>query len=216
MLAHGFCCQAVRTLVMAGLPSPPFLISVVRRACNNTNTNNNPNNNTKNSYGWGLIGAAVAWDCVQATSLALMVACCVRHTRRQEPGRCTWPGWSGDALREWGAYIRMAWPSMIMICEAFLCALCLFFGGGSRVSAVVDVCVLHFAPPFLQRVAAACVAVKQLDACVRNQAVPRPRRPLQLSAPAAKDQAPRLHPGQPDTPKTNKRTTATTTTQQKN
>lgn len=39
------------------------------------------------SFGLGLLGAAVAWDAVQATSLALMVLCCWVHTRRQLPHR---------------------------------------------------------------------------------------------------------------------------------
>ncbi|KAF8060322.1 DTX16 [Scenedesmus sp. PABB004] len=66
--------------------------------------------------GLGLLGAAVAWDAVQATSLGLMVCCCVLHTRAQEPGRCTWPGWTSEALRDWGTYVRMAIPSCVMIC----------------------------------------------------------------------------------------------------
>jgi hypothetical protein len=36
----------------------------------------------------GLIGAAIAWDAVQATSLALMALCCYTHTKAQQPGRC--------------------------------------------------------------------------------------------------------------------------------
>lgn len=68
-------------------------------------------------YGLGLIGAAVAWDLTQATSLALMAACCVRHTRRQPPARCTWAGWTREAFEGWGQYITMAAPSMVMICE---------------------------------------------------------------------------------------------------
>ncbi|KAF6260291.1 mate-domain-containing protein [Scenedesmus sp. NREL 46B-D3] len=67
-------------------------------------------------FGMGLLGAAIAWDAVQATSLALMVTCCVMHTRSQEPSKCTWPGWTMDAFRDWGMYIRMAVPSCVMIC----------------------------------------------------------------------------------------------------
>ena len=65
----------------------------------------------------GLMGAAIAWDLTQATSLALMVACCVRHTRAQPAGRCTWGGWSAEAFEGWGQYVAMAVPSMVMICE---------------------------------------------------------------------------------------------------
>lgn len=65
----------------------------------------------------GLMGAAVAWDLVQATSLFLMVCYSVYHTSCQEPARCTWGGWTTDAFRDWGVYIKMAIPSMIMICE---------------------------------------------------------------------------------------------------
>eukprot|EP00877_Chromochloris_zofingiensis_P011101 jgi/Chrzof1/6244/Cz17g17070.t1 len=67
--------------------------------------------------GMGLMGAAVAWDLVQATSLFLMVCYSVYHTSCQEPARCTWGGWTTDAFRDWGVYIKMAIPSMIMICE---------------------------------------------------------------------------------------------------
>jgi MATE family multidrug resistance protein len=65
----------------------------------------------------GLLGAAVAWDAVQATSLTLMVLCCVWHTGNQDPARRTWSGWTWSAFKEWPLYIRMAIPSCIMICE---------------------------------------------------------------------------------------------------
>jgi hypothetical protein len=39
------------------------------------------------------------------------------HQRSQEPSKCTWPGWTMDAFRDWGMYIRMAVPSCVMICE---------------------------------------------------------------------------------------------------
>eukprot|EP00879_Flechtneria_rotunda_P031346 GHRR01034232.1.p1 GENE.GHRR01034232.1~~GHRR01034232.1.p1 ORF type:complete len:537 (+),score=144.16 GHRR01034232.1:73-1683(+) len=67
-------------------------------------------------WGLGLIGAAVAWDAVQATSLTLMVTYCIIHTRSQEPSRCTWTGWTREALKDWALYIRMAIPSCVMIC----------------------------------------------------------------------------------------------------
>ncbi|WIA44443.1 hypothetical protein OEZ86_007198 [Tetradesmus obliquus] len=67
-------------------------------------------------FGLGLLGAAIAWDAVQATSLALMISCCVMHTRGQEPSKSTWPGWTLDAFRDWGMYIKMAVPSCVMIC----------------------------------------------------------------------------------------------------
>ena len=46
-----------------------------------------------------------------------MVSYCVYHTRQQEPNKCTWPGWTREACKEWGTYIHMAVPSMVMICE---------------------------------------------------------------------------------------------------
>ncbi len=65
----------------------------------------------------GLIGAAVAWDLVQATSLTLMASYCTYHTLKQDAVRCTWGGWTLDAWRYWGPYVSMALPSMVMICE---------------------------------------------------------------------------------------------------
>jgi len=66
--------------------------------------------------GWGLDGAAVAWDCVQCTSLMGLVVYIVWHNSQQDPTKQTWHGWTKECLQEWGTYIRVAIPSMIMIC----------------------------------------------------------------------------------------------------
>jgi hypothetical protein len=52
----------------------------------------------------GLLGAAVAWDAVQATSLVLMAYCCYRHTRGQQPSRCV------NLLWGWGGGVRGCQP----------------------------------------------------------------------------------------------------------
>ncbi len=56
-------------------------------------------------------------DRAQATSLVLILAVCWRHGAAQDPSKRTWPGLSTEALTGWGAYLRMAAPSMVMICE---------------------------------------------------------------------------------------------------
>ena len=35
---------------------------------------------------------------------------------QQEPGKKTWGGWSRECFAEWGVYVRVAIPSMVMIC----------------------------------------------------------------------------------------------------
>lgn len=38
------------------------------------------------------------------------------YNSQQEPGKKTWAGWSRECWAEWGMYIRVAIPSMVMIC----------------------------------------------------------------------------------------------------
>eukprot|EP00195_Chlamydomonas_chlamydogama_P009762 CAMPEP_0202901800 /NCGR_PEP_ID=MMETSP1392-20130828/14735_1 /ASSEMBLY_ACC=CAM_ASM_000868 /TAXON_ID=225041 /ORGANISM="Chlamydomonas chlamydogama, Strain SAG 11-48b" /LENGTH=532 /DNA_ID=CAMNT_0049588419 /DNA_START=201 /DNA_END=1799 /DNA_ORIENTATION=- len=65
---------------------------------------------------WGFDGAAVAWNCVQATSMCGLVIYMLYYNSQQEPGKRTWLGWSRECLADWGVYIRVAIPSMVMIC----------------------------------------------------------------------------------------------------
>jgi MATE family multidrug resistance protein len=65
----------------------------------------------------GLSGAAAAWNATQATSLMLVTAVARRHVRAQPVGRKPWVGWSlQEATSGWGDYLRMAAPSVVMIC----------------------------------------------------------------------------------------------------
>jgi len=66
--------------------------------------------------GWGLDGAAVAWDCVQCTSLCGLIIYMLWYNSQQESSKRTWHGWSKEAFSDWGTYIRVAIPSMVMIC----------------------------------------------------------------------------------------------------
>uniref|UniRef100_A0A7S3R462 Protein DETOXIFICATION n=1 Tax=Dunaliella tertiolecta TaxID=3047 RepID=A0A7S3R462_DUNTE len=65
---------------------------------------------------WGLDGAAVAWNCVQCTSLMGMFVYVLWFNAQQEPAKRTWHGWSRECLTDWVTYIQVAIPSMVMIC----------------------------------------------------------------------------------------------------
>lgn len=58
--------------------------------------------------GWGLNGAAAAWNLVQLSSLAMLVGYIAVHNRRQKPGERTWTGWTLEAFFEWGTYIQVS------------------------------------------------------------------------------------------------------------
>jgi multidrug resistance protein, MATE family len=64
----------------------------------------------------GLEGAAYAWNCVQVTSLSLLLIYMAYHHANQAPGQRTWAGWSWETFADWSTYIRVAIPSIIMIC----------------------------------------------------------------------------------------------------
>ncbi|KAG2501547.1 hypothetical protein HYH03_000054 [Edaphochlamys debaryana] len=67
--------------------------------------------------GWGMVGAAVAYNILQALELLLMLAAMAwMHLRRQTPATRTWGGFSGQALRGWGGYLKVALPSAAAIC----------------------------------------------------------------------------------------------------
>lgn len=66
--------------------------------------------------GFGFQGAAIAWNVVQGMSLVLMLLFVLHHHQGQKAAERTWGGWSREAFMEWGLYIRVAVPSMVMIC----------------------------------------------------------------------------------------------------
>lgn len=66
--------------------------------------------------GWGFDGAAVAWNCVQASSLTGLLCYMAYYNGQLDPSRKTWHGWTREAFSDWGIYIRVAIPSMVMIC----------------------------------------------------------------------------------------------------
>ena len=58
----------------------------------------------------------MAWNCVQASSMCGLLVYMLYYNSQQEPGKKTWGGWSRECFHEWGVYIRVALPSMVMIC----------------------------------------------------------------------------------------------------
>lgn len=77
-------------------------------------------------YVWGGVqwnwaarcGAQVFWGCSLSSTQPLLLRIAPPPLPRAPLGcRCTWPGWSRDAFREWRSYIRMALPSCVMICK---------------------------------------------------------------------------------------------------
>ncbi|MEW5297746.1 MAG: hypothetical protein WDW36_000930 [Sanguina aurantia] len=68
------------------------------------------------SCGMGFDGAAIAWNCCQATSTTGLLLFVLYHNAGQDPVTRTWGGWSRDSLQDWDLYIRVALPSAVMIC----------------------------------------------------------------------------------------------------
>ncbi|KAG2444376.1 hypothetical protein HXX76_001132 [Chlamydomonas incerta] len=65
----------------------------------------------------GMVGAAVAYNVLQALELALLLGAMVwLHTCRQTPATRTWRGFSKQSLAGWGDYLRIALPSAAAIC----------------------------------------------------------------------------------------------------
>ncbi|XP_073727206.1 multidrug and toxin extrusion protein 1-like isoform X2 [Misgurnus anguillicaudatus] len=60
----------------------------------------------------GVIGSAAA-NTISQYSLAVFLYIYIRWTGLH---KATWDGWSRDCLQEWGAFVRLALPSMLMLC----------------------------------------------------------------------------------------------------
>ncbi|KAI7795688.1 hypothetical protein IRJ41_003186 [Triplophysa rosa] len=60
----------------------------------------------------GLTGFAAA-NTISQYLLALFLLVCI-HLR--DLHKATWDGWSRECLQEWGVYLRLALPSMLMLC----------------------------------------------------------------------------------------------------
>eukprot|EP00798_Chlamydomonas_sp_ICE-L_P030729 gene30729-35765_t len=65
---------------------------------------------------YGLDGAAIAWCCAQAISLIGIFSYFLYYNATLELSKRTWSGWSRESLKDWGTYIQVAVPSMVMIC----------------------------------------------------------------------------------------------------
>ncbi|KAF5837931.1 mate-domain-containing protein [Dunaliella salina] len=75
--------------------------------------------------GYGLRGAAYAYNFLTALEVGMLVLCVGGHQlymRRFDPGKATWSGWAiKAALSSWGPYLRIALPSCAMICLNWWC-----------------------------------------------------------------------------------------------
>ncbi|TRY98375.1 hypothetical protein DNTS_021797 [Danionella cerebrum] len=60
----------------------------------------------------GVAGSAAA-NAISQYSLALIL---FTYIKSRGLHKATWDGWSCDCLQEWGAFIRLALPSMLMLC----------------------------------------------------------------------------------------------------
>lgn len=60
----------------------------------------------------GVAGSAAA-NTISQYSLAVFLYVYIRWKNLH---KATWDGWSRDCLQEWGAFIRLAFPSMLMLC----------------------------------------------------------------------------------------------------
>ncbi|XP_022531865.2 multidrug and toxin extrusion protein 1 isoform X2 [Astyanax mexicanus] len=60
----------------------------------------------------GVAGSAAA-NSISQCSLAVFLYVYIRWKGLH---KATWDGWSRDCLQEWGAFIRLAFPSMLMLC----------------------------------------------------------------------------------------------------
>jgi MATE family multidrug resistance protein len=65
--------------------------------------------------GWGLDGSAAAAVAAEAVYAAALAAACVLHNRRQPLGERWWAGWSRQALRDWGPFLRLSAAATAMI-----------------------------------------------------------------------------------------------------
>ena len=65
--------------------------------------------------GWGLDGSALAGVMCEGVYAVALCALCMLHNARQRPGERWWNGWSGQALRGWGPFLRLSASSTVMI-----------------------------------------------------------------------------------------------------
>ncbi|XP_076025248.1 multidrug and toxin extrusion protein 1 [Genypterus blacodes] len=61
---------------------------------------------------WGVIGSAIANSFAQVTICLLLFG----YIRWKKLHQQTWAGWSSDCLQEWGSYMKLAIPSVMMVC----------------------------------------------------------------------------------------------------
>ena len=65
--------------------------------------------------GWGLDGSALARVGCEAVYAAALCVLCILHNARQRPGERWWNGWSGQALRGWGPFLRLSASSVFCV-----------------------------------------------------------------------------------------------------
>lgn len=67
------------------------------------------------ALGWGFLGAPLA----RASCQWLMVFCLLAYMAWTGAGSDCWGGWSSEAFREWGTFLKLAIPGLIMTCAEF-------------------------------------------------------------------------------------------------
>ncbi|XP_053297768.1 multidrug and toxin extrusion protein 1 [Pleuronectes platessa] len=78
------------------------------------------------SLQWGVIGSVIA-NSLSQISLCLLLFGFIRWKKLHLQ---TWGGWSTDCLQEWGSYMKLAIPSVFMICfEWWIWEIFTFFSG---------------------------------------------------------------------------------------
>lgn len=65
--------------------------------------------------GMGLDGSALAFVACELIYIACLLALCALHNARRPPQERWWRGWSRDALRGWGPFLRLTLAATAMI-----------------------------------------------------------------------------------------------------
>lgn len=92
--------------------------------------------------GWGLDGAALAANAAQLTTMiGLIVYIGWREKQLQGTDMQTWHGWNAQCLKGWWPYLKIAVPSLAMICVEWWCfeAIILLAGRLPQPEVAIDV-----------------------------------------------------------------------------
>ena len=65
--------------------------------------------------GLGLDGSALSFVCLEVLYVLCLSALCSLHNSRRTPQERWWHGWSREALRGWGPFLRLSLAATAMI-----------------------------------------------------------------------------------------------------